>query len=62
MRAYQFELGEGFSEAQMQSGAPVCVLGPAVRTKLFGAQNPVGSSIRIGKLDCTIVGVTRGKG
>jgi putative ABC transport system permease protein len=62
IRGYQFEQGEGFSEAQLQSGAAVCVLGPTVRAKLFGSQDPLGSSIRIGKVDCTVIGVTRSKG
>jgi putative ABC transport system permease protein len=62
IRAFGFDLGEGFSDSQLQSGAAVCVLGATVRTKLFGSQNPIGSSIRIAKLDCTVVGVTRPKG
>jgi putative ABC transport system permease protein len=62
IRAFSFELGEGFSDAQLQAGAAVCVLGATVRTKLFGAQDPVGSSIRIAKVDCKVVGVTRPKG
>jgi len=62
IRAFSFELGEGFSDAQLQSGAAVCVLGATVRTKLFGAQDPLGSSIRIAKVNCKVVGVTRAKG
>jgi len=62
IRAFSFELGESFSDAQIQSGAAVCVLGATVRTKLFGAQNPIGSSIRIAKVNCAVVGVTRSKG
>ena len=62
VRAFSFELGEGFSDPQLQSGAAVCVLGATVRTKLFGSQDPIGSSIRIAKLNCTVVGVTRPKG
>ncbi len=62
IRAFSFELGERFSDAQLQSGAAVCVLGATVRTKLFGTQNPIGSSIRIAKVNCAVVGVTRPKG
>ena len=29
-----------------------CVLGASVRDKLFGAQDPVGGSIRLGALSC----------
>ena len=62
IRAYTFDLGGNFSDAQLQSGAAVCVLGATVRTKLFGGQDPVGSSVRIAKLDCLVVGVTHAKG
>jgi len=62
IRAFQLELGEGFSDSQIQSGAAVCVIGSTVRTKLFGAQDPVGSTIRIARIDCAVIGVTRSKG
>jgi len=62
IRALGFERGEGFSDAQLQSGAAVCVLGATVRAKLFGTEDPLGSSIRIGKVDCAVVGVIRAKG
>jgi len=62
VRAFTFELGGSFSDAQLASGAAVCVLGATVRAKLFGTQDPMGSSIRIGKVPCTVVGVTRPKG
>ena len=62
VRAFGFDMGEGFSDSQLQSGAAVCVLGATVRTKLFGKQDPMGSSIRIAKLNCTVVGVTHPKG
>ena len=62
IRGFTMDRGEGFSDAQIQSGAAVCVIGATVRTKLFGAQDPVGSSLRIAKVDCAIVGVTRAKG
>jgi putative ABC transport system permease protein len=62
IRAYSFETGSGFSDSQLQSGAAVCILGATVRSKLFGSQDPAGSSVRIGKVDCEIIGVTRPKG
>jgi len=62
VRAFTFDLGENFSDAQLQGGGAVCVLGATVRARLFGAQDPVGASIRIAKLDCKVVGVTRPKG
>ena len=33
-----------FTDAEYQSGTPVCVLGETVREELFGAEDPVGAS------------------
>ncbi len=38
-------------------GRSVCILGESVRQKLFGAQNPVGETIRLGKVPCQVIGV-----
>ncbi|NTV74390.1 MAG: tetratricopeptide repeat protein, partial [Holophaga sp.] len=62
VRAIRLESGQVFSEAQMQSGAAVCVLGATVRARLFGLQDPIGSSIRIGKIAFEVTGVARSKG
>ena len=62
VRAIRLQSGSVFPEGRMQSGACICVLGATVRAKLFGAQDPVGSSIRIGKLAFTVIGVARSKG
>ena len=36
--------GRLFTEAEERSGAPVCVIGETVRSKLFGSANPIGSA------------------
>jgi putative ABC transport system permease protein len=54
--------GRSFSEAELFAGKPVCILGTIVRDALFGPQNPLGTSIRLGKLSCTVIGVLRSKG
>jgi putative ABC transport system permease protein len=40
----------------------VCVIGETVRNKLFGAQDPIGSRIRLQKLSCEVVGLLEPKG
>lgn len=59
LKIRQFEVGAGraFSEAEARRGAPLCILGDAVREQLFGQQNPVGASIRSGTFTCEVVGV-----
>jgi putative ABC transport system permease protein len=54
--------GRVFSDAEERAGKAVCLLGATVREDLFGAQNPLGQRIRLGKLSCTVIGVLAEKG
>ena len=54
--------GRAFTEAEEKSGAPVCVVGETVRTQLFGAANPVGSTIRVKQFSCEVIGLLKSKG
>jgi putative ABC transport system permease protein len=40
----------------------VCALGATVREELFGQQNPLGASIRLGSTACRVVGVLEARG
>lgn len=62
VRNYTIEYGCEFSDAQMQGGTPVCIIGATVRNELFGNMNPVGETMRVGNVACTVVGVTASKG
>jgi len=57
-------LAEGrlFTAADLRSGAAVCVIGETVRRELFGADNPIGAKIRLGKASCEVIGLLKGKG
>jgi putative ABC transport system permease protein len=54
--------GRSFTPAEEKAGKPVCVIGATVRTKLFGTENPVGSSMRVGSFSCEVVGLLASKG
>src|SRR5262249_27649107 len=54
--------GRTFTEAEQQSGAPACVMGQTVRSKLFGDSNPVGTSIRVKQFSCQVIGLLQSKG
>jgi putative ABC transport system permease protein len=54
--------GRPFSEAELLAGKPVCILGTIVRDALFGPQNPLDASIRLGTLSCEVIGVLKSKG
>jgi len=51
------EKGTFFNELDVREAALVCVLGKTVKQNLFGSQNPIGKSIRIGKYTYRVIGV-----
>lgn len=59
---FEVESGRQFSDAEIQGRAPVCILGATVKKELFGAQDPLGAQIRVGKLSCQVIGVMAAKG
>ena len=63
-RAGNWEIvsGRDITETEERSGRAVCVIGESVRANLFGAQNPVGSDIRIKQFSCEVVGLLKAKG
>jgi len=54
--------GRFFNDADLRSGAAVCVIGNTVRTELFGSDNPIGAKIRVGKASCEVIGLLVAKG
>ena len=51
------EQGNFFSKRDVTSNARVCVIGETVANKLFGYQNPIGKSVRIGNNSFRVIGV-----
>jgi putative ABC transport system permease protein len=62
VRDWQLASGRNFSESELRAGASVCILGETVRQELFGEQDPLGTSIRLQKLSCQVIGVLTAKG
>ena len=54
--------GRQFTAGELHAGKAVCILGSSVRDQLFGAQEPLGATIRLEKLSCQVVGVLEPKG
>lgn len=54
-----FQLAEGryFSDEQVMSSTPVCVIGAGIKSKFFPKENPIGKRIKCGRLWMTVVGV-----
>jgi putative ABC transport system permease protein len=62
IRGFSTERGALFGDAEDKAAATVCVLGSTVREKLFGKQNPIRSTIRVGAIACTVIGTLKAKG
>jgi putative ABC transport system permease protein len=62
VRDWPLASGRNFSESEIRGGGSVCLLGETVRQELFGNQDPIGSSIRLQKLSCQVIGVLSVKG
>ncbi|HTP56753.1 MAG TPA: ABC transporter permease [Candidatus Paceibacterota bacterium] len=63
VRNVQVDEGSFITDAQVQSGSRVAVLGPTARDDLFGeGAESVGDTIRINNTEFTVIGVTVAKG
>lgn len=62
VRGLDIDTGRSFSDVELDGGTPVCILGATVRKELFGNQDPLGASLRLGKLSCQVIGVVASKG
>src|SRR5262245_2598689 len=61
--------GRQFTDAELQSGAAVCVIGETVRRELFGSggatsggASAVGQRLRVKQFSCEVVGLLASKG
>jgi len=61
-RDWSLVQGRSFTEGELRAGSLVCLLGATVREELFGLQDPIGASIRLGTAACRVVGVLEERG
>src|SRR6185369_13109326 len=61
-RQWPLASGRAFNDAELRGGKAVCLLGATVRRELFGGQEPVGETIRVGKISCRVIGLLAPKG
>src|SRR5690606_36327608 len=62
VREWSVARGRLMELADVQSGRMVCVLGQSAVDELFGAQDPLGVKIRLGRQSCEVIGVLSTKG
>jgi putative ABC transport system permease protein len=61
-RGYSIAKGRGFLPSEETSGRAVCILGATVKSEVFGGADPLGKSLRVGKVSCQVIGELAAKG
>ena len=61
-RNWRIDRGRDFTDNELRGGKSVCILGRTVADDLFGSSDPIGHSIRIVSVSCTVVGLLQIKG
>ncbi len=62
VRSWALKDGDFFSDADVRGGARVCVLGATTAKELFGAEDPIGQTIRVRNMSFRVLGVLAAKG
>jgi putative ABC transport system permease protein len=62
VRRFKLAAGARFSDTHLASGAAVCILGDTVRRNLFGGQEAVGATVRMGSVSFDVIGTLEPKG
>ena len=62
VRNWSLAAGREFSDGELRGGSAVCILVATVRKELFGGQEFIGSSIRVDKISCLVIGQLEAKG
>jgi len=62
IRDWPIESGRNFTYAEEKAKAKVCIIGKTIAEELFDDTDPVGSEIRVSRLNLKIIGVLKEKG
>ena len=61
-RDWTVAAGRSFSPGEISAGRSVCLLGATVKKELFGGEDPLGATIRLGRIAFQVIGVLAAKG
>ena len=62
IKRWYLDYGAVFSTEDVDRAANVCIIGRTVREQLFGAEDPLGKTIRVKGLPCKVIGGLHPKG
>jgi putative ABC transport system permease protein len=61
-RQLKLKTGRAFSDTELSGSDLVCILGATTERSLFGRQNSLGATLRMGKVTCEVIGSIEAKG
>jgi putative ABC transport system permease protein len=62
VRAWSTTDGAPFTDSDMRTSSKVCVIGTTIVRELFGGENALGSTMRVGRMPCVVIGILESKG
>ncbi|MCB1836204.1 MAG: ABC transporter permease [Alcanivoracaceae bacterium] len=62
VRNHQVASGRVFEEAELRAGSAVCIIGQTLIDELYLGEDPLGSSLRVGRTACRVIGILEEKG
>ena len=62
VRNWKVVEGRLFTASEVRSGNASCIVGSSVKRDMFAGQSPIGATLRIGKVNCDVIGVLESKG
>jgi putative ABC transport system permease protein len=62
IRDWKIDKGAFFGQRDVDAASKVCVIGAVIVDQLFGGDDPVGQTIRLGAQSCQVIGVLARKG
>lgn len=62
IRNWEPQSGRNFDQAELAGGRSVCVVGTTIQKEIFGDDDPIGQTLRLGRTSCQVIGVMTSKG
>jgi putative ABC transport system permease protein len=61
-RNWEIDTGREFTAQELAGGGKVALIGDTLKQELFGGGNPIGETIRVNRLNATVIGTLKPKG
>jgi putative ABC transport system permease protein len=62
VRNHAVEYGREFEAGELTAGAAVCIIGKTLIEEMYLGQEPLGTTLRVGRTACKVIGVLEEKG